>query len=152
MYSGWSRYAWRNLIVVDFLSQASINDASNLTPASLQRPKECNYHVFYVPFLSLVTLKMTTRKKGFLWKKLTGPLPYQKMDLHSKRSLETETKWKISRNFSTKSMLEVRKIECRRWAWPFSFESPTTYPQSIPPGSQHIHLHKSRVWFNFSMG
>ena len=59
-------------------------------------------------FLRLVMPKMITRKKGFQWKKPTDPLLYQRTASLLKRSLETETKWNILKNFSTRSMLRVR--------------------------------------------
>lgn len=62
-------------------------------------------------FLSLIMPRMITRKKGFQWKKPTDPLLFQRTESPLKRSLKTETKWNILKNFSTRSMPEVRGNE-----------------------------------------
>ena len=54
------------------------------------------------------------RKKGFQWKKPTDPLLFQRTESPLKRSLKTETKWNISKNFSTRSMPKVRGNEKKK--------------------------------------
>ena len=76
--------------------------------------KENAYQEFHV-LSSLIMPRMITRKKGFQWKKPTDPLLFQRTESPLKRSLKTGTKWNISKNFSTRSMPEVRGNEKKNY-------------------------------------